>query len=153
MTPSIRGNYRPCPTCKAPIRDPFPADWEIEMVKEGPPEGPVKTHFTPHTDACDAPYADPCPGVALRVSGAAVTRIGFSLAPQPATAWFHGSDAPTGEDVAEFKAAALRQADRPPEPLWVSPTDYRTLTAIGRIDEGQLVQETPQVDSPPDAEQ
>ena len=77
------GTYRPCPTCQAPIKDPFPEDWEVELIKESPAEGPVRSFLTIHTDGCTAPYADPQPGIALRLPGRVVASIGFSIAPGP----------------------------------------------------------------------
>lgn len=75
------GVYRPCAVCAAPIVDPFPPTWEIEMIKEGPPSGPVQSFITIHRDTCDAPYADPQPGLALRLPGHTVATIGFTLSP------------------------------------------------------------------------
>jgi hypothetical protein len=75
------GNYRPCPTCHAPIVLPFPADWELEMIKEGPQAGPADTFYMPHLPGCTAPYADPQPGIALRVHGTNVASLSIAVPP------------------------------------------------------------------------
>jgi len=87
-----RGTYRPCHACQAPIMVPFPADWEVEMVKEGPPQGPVRTFITLHRDGCTAPYADPRPGIAVRISGRYVTGLDFNLAPGAVITAHHGDE-------------------------------------------------------------
>lgn len=74
-----RGTYRPCLTCRAPIVVPFPPTWELEMIKEGPPSGSVKSFITVHRDDCTAPYADPQPGIAVRVPGTTVASLSFNL--------------------------------------------------------------------------
>jgi hypothetical protein len=116
-----RGTYRPCPVCRAPIVDPFPEAWEIEMVKEGPPQGPVKTFITPHRDDCDAPYADPQPGLALRLPGRTVASLRFDLPPP----------------VSAVDPLGLRLADR--QHLAQDPTvpvDWTGWTDLGATSEG-----------------
>lgn len=76
--------YRPCRVCAAPAMEPFPDEWTIELIKEGPEGGPVDSYVTPHRSLCDAPAADPRPGLAVRVSGRYVTRLTF--APPPVSA-------------------------------------------------------------------
>lgn len=78
------GTYRPCRTCAAPATDPFPDDWSLELIKEGPEGGPVDSYITPHRHLCGAPDADPRPGLAVRVSGRYVTRLTFAPPPVPA---------------------------------------------------------------------
>lgn len=73
------GLLRQCQVCVAPIVDPFPDDWELELIKEGPAQGPVDTFYTPHRPGCAAPYADPDPGIAVRVPGRYVTDLRISL--------------------------------------------------------------------------
>lgn len=69
------GRLRQCRVCVAPMVAPFPADWSLDLIKEGPPEGPVATFYTPHRPGCTAPYADPVPGMAVRISGSAVQKV------------------------------------------------------------------------------
>lgn len=69
------GRLRQCRTCAAPIVSPFPADWELELIKEGPPGGPVDAFCTPHRPGCAAPRANPQPGIVVRVSGRYVTDV------------------------------------------------------------------------------
>lgn len=67
------GILRQCIACHAPIVSPFPSHWHLDLIKEGPREGPVETFYTPHRPNCDAPVADPQPGIAVRVKGENVT--------------------------------------------------------------------------------
>jgi hypothetical protein len=77
----MRGTYRPCLTCRAPIISPPPDDAEIELINEGPPEGPVRTYITPHYAGCTAPIADPQPGAAIRLPAATVLSLTFGPPP------------------------------------------------------------------------
>lgn len=77
------GTYRPCHGCQAPIRQPFPEDWTIEMIKEGPPTGPVRAFLTPHTAECTAPDANPQPGHVVRVPGRYVVDLIIDTWPPP----------------------------------------------------------------------
>lgn len=61
--------YRPCLVCQAPIMSPFPDTWTVDLIKEGPPGGPVTSWITPHAEQCDAPVPTPDPGIAVRVPG------------------------------------------------------------------------------------
>lgn len=74
------GNYRPCTTCHAPIVDPFPQDWSIDLIKEGPPEGPVETFTTPHRPCCGStannPATWPTPGIAVNIPGQYIAEVG-----------------------------------------------------------------------------
>lgn len=82
---TVNGVYRPCPSCRSPIVSPFPAHWIIELVKEGPAGGPVKSWITPHRPDCVAPPADPQPGIAVRLPGGLCvdTSIGLPAPPPP----------------------------------------------------------------------
>lgn len=79
------GNYRRCPVCEAPIVDPFPPAWNIELIKEGPSTGPVRSFITPHLGDCVAPPASPDPGIAVRLPGTTVASLHIGL-PAPALA-------------------------------------------------------------------
>lgn len=82
MTESMpTGVYRPCATCGAPVVDPFPEHWHIDLIKEGPRFGPVKTFYTPHADTCGQPmptYPEDT-GITVRIAGHYVTRINIHL--------------------------------------------------------------------------
>src|SRR5688572_2676543 len=47
------GTFRPCSGCRAPVVAPFPADWSLDLIKVGPPKGPVDCYLTPHRPGCD----------------------------------------------------------------------------------------------------
>lgn len=134
-TQGATGVYRPCRVCTAPIVDPFPEAWEIEMIKEGPPEGPVRSFITPHRDGCAAPYADPQPGIALRLPGTTVASLHFEIPPPvpPSgdTLWRdHGQMIP--ERVrADAREVARREVARPAEPV-----DWTGWTEVGVTAEG-----------------
>jgi hypothetical protein len=79
------GAYRPCRTCGAPIVDPFPAEWTIDLIREGPRRGPVRSFCTPHSEQCDAltpEYTDDT-GICVRLPGRYVTSIDISPPPVP----------------------------------------------------------------------
>lgn len=48
------GYLRQCSRCRAPFVDPFPPGWHIDLIKEGPPNGIVRTFVTPHRLGCVA---------------------------------------------------------------------------------------------------
>lgn len=77
------GVLRQCRECAAPAIDPFPPDWHIDLIKEGPETGPVRTFYTPHRADCGMGVPDPRPGIAVRVSG----RYVAALAVQPPPVW------------------------------------------------------------------
>lgn len=54
MSCVAEGHLRRCSQCAAPFVDPFPADWHIDLIKEGPPNGIVRTFVTPHRLGCTA---------------------------------------------------------------------------------------------------
>lgn len=79
------GVYRPCNGCRAPIMVPFPPDWSMDLIKVGPPQGPVDSYFTPHEPGChltvtkDGMFRDPMacvgPGIAVNVPGRYITGL------------------------------------------------------------------------------
>lgn len=79
MSYDFNGVYRPCTVCSAAIVMPFPPFWDLEMVKEGPPGGPVKTYLIPHSTGCTAPVSEPKPGVAVVVKGEYVKNLAVGL--------------------------------------------------------------------------
>ena len=74
-----QGTYEPCPACRAPIRDPLPPDWCVDLVKWGPRQGPVTTTFTPHKPRCimQPMRFAPGEGTSMRLPGYAV--LGFGI--------------------------------------------------------------------------
>lgn len=136
----VSGHYRPCGVCAAPAVVPFPADWTIELIKEGPPVGPVSTYFTPHRPDCTAPDADPQPGISVRVQGAAVVdldvRLPGTLVPRPPTRWANLPDnwVPVGyADGGTISADGVE---------WVppGPPPHLNVWAAGDVRAGQVVQ-------------
>jgi hypothetical protein len=63
----LSATYRRCPACQAPIFDPFPADWNLDLIKEGPAAGPVDTFVTAHLPWCKERLTQPAQGMAIRV--------------------------------------------------------------------------------------
>lgn len=68
-------SYRRCPTCAAPVVIPFPSTWTLDLIKEGPPAGPVWAYAMPHRETCTASEPQPRPGHAVRLPGRYVTRL------------------------------------------------------------------------------
>lgn len=78
------GAYRGCSSCRAPIVNPFPDNWTLELIKEGEQTGPVAAFYTPHLPDCTQPPADPRPGLAIRIRGNYVTGVRVDPPPVPA---------------------------------------------------------------------
>jgi hypothetical protein len=136
-----RGTYRPCAVCEAPIVAPFPAEWDLDMIKEGPPDGSARTFYTPHRPGCTAPYADPQPGISVRVRGAYVRSLTFLPAPTGNGQLWRDHGQMTPEQFrADARAVARREAERVYEPLDL--TGYADLgdgwREIGYTDAGQM---------------
>lgn len=72
--------YRPCAGCDAPIVSPFPTEWHLALVKEGPRDGPVVAFATPHRPDCEMPVPSPEPGISTRVPGKYVTGLSIQFA-------------------------------------------------------------------------
>ncbi len=72
----LEGMYRPCAKCRAPLIYP-PADAPIDLIKEGPREGPCETFLTPHTPDCRALPIAPDPGMVVRINGSHMTHLGL----------------------------------------------------------------------------
>lgn len=85
MNDTATGTYRGCSSCRAPIVSPFPDDWILELIKEGPRHGPVTSFFTPHLPGCAQPPANPQPGHAIRVPGNYVAGVSSDPPPVPST--------------------------------------------------------------------
>jgi hypothetical protein len=71
----VSGAYRPCRVCEAPVVSPPPAEWTIDLIKEGPATGPVQTFLTPHAEQCDAPVPAPRPGMAVRIPARCMVNV------------------------------------------------------------------------------
>lgn len=54
----INGDLRVCETCECPVISPFPRDHSIDLIKEGPREGPTASYLTPHRPGCPAVAVD-----------------------------------------------------------------------------------------------
>lgn len=78
---TVSGSYRACLVCNAPMLQPFPDGWTLDVIKEGPVTGPISAWMTPHAEQCDAPTPNPQPGMAVRVPGAYVAATVVSPAP------------------------------------------------------------------------
>lgn len=124
------GTYRPCHTCQAPIVSPFPDTWELELIKEGPQAGPVRTFYTPHRPGCGAPYADPDPGIAVRLRGTYVKALTF-LPPLPDDALGLTRATDMNEVVGAGPVPNDRLPVTPVDPVW--PEQW---TPLGATDGG-----------------
>lgn len=172
------GTLRQCPDCHAPAVDPFPDAWNLDLIKEGPPSGPVAVFYTPHTDTCTTPVADPQPGLAVRVSGRSVTNLTIDLPPVPRRPRFGaGGYIPTGatmwqpgrDPIDDLRAAQQAVENEPYRPgtTYLTGRTYRTLREImnrinteranranidGLIYVAPLSTDPPPPDNPPDGE-
>jgi hypothetical protein len=137
----VRGDLRPCTTCHAPMIDPFPPTWDLELIKEGPADGPVRSYLTPHTDDCTALHADPHPGVAVRVRGHYVTNLTVSIPPVTQLRYATGGYVPTGatdwrpgdsDPIADLRAAkdAIENEPYRPSTTHLTGRAYRTMREI-----------------------
>ncbi len=65
---NVEGIFVQCRVCFAFVTNMPRGVWgSVDMIKVGPQTGPVETYLTPHTLTCDAPLAQPQPGMSIRV--------------------------------------------------------------------------------------
>lgn len=64
----VTGRHLPCPTCNAPVIDPFPDEWTLQ-IRQTKTRG---TLLTPHRDNCAAPTAGAVWGPNLRAESVVI---------------------------------------------------------------------------------